>query len=66
MRSVQTLSMGPWVCFLILGVSPVSLVVVLSPDPDFVGLPLVEVEPVVGVRAVDPAVEVEAVVEWFS
>jgi hypothetical protein len=51
---------------LILGVSPVSLAVVLSPDPDFVGLPPVEVEPVVGVRDVDPAVEVEAVVEWFS
>ncbi len=66
MRSVQTLLMGPWVCFSILGVSPVSLAVVLSPDPDFVGLRPVEVEPVVGVRAVDPAVEVEVVVEWLS
>ncbi len=66
MRSVQTLSVRPWVCFLILGVSPVFSVVVLSPDPDFVGVPPVEVEPVVGVRAVDPEVEVEVVVEWFS
>ena len=65
MRSGQTLSVGPWVCFLILGVSPVSLAVVLSPDPDFVGLPLVEVEPVVVVLVVAPAVEVEVVVEWF-
>ncbi len=40
--------------------------VVLSPDPDFDGLPLVEVELVVGVPAVDPEVEVKAVVEWFS
>ena len=66
MRSVQTLSGGPWVCFLILGVSPIFSVVVLLLGPDFVGLPPVEVEPVVGVRAVDPEVEVEAVVEWFS
>ncbi len=66
MRSGQTLSVGPWVCFLIPGVSPISLVVVLSPDPDFVGLPPVEVEPVVGVRVVDLEVEVEAVVEWSS
>ncbi len=65
MRSGQTLSVGPWVCFSIPGVSPVSLAVVLLPDPDFVGLPPVEVELVVGVRAVDPEVEVEAVVEWF-
>jgi hypothetical protein len=52
--------------FLNLGVSPVSLVVVLSPDPEFVGSPLVEVELVVGVPVVAPEVEVEAVVEWFS
>ena len=65
MRSGQTLSVGPWVCFLILGVYPVSLVVVLLPDPEFVGSPLVEDEPVVVVLVVAPAVEVEVVVEWF-
>ena len=64
MRSGQTLTVGPWVCFLIPGASPVSFVVVLLPDPDFADLPPVEVEVVVGVRVVDPEVEVEAVVEW--
>jgi hypothetical protein len=63
-RSGQTLLVGPWVCFSILGVSPVSFAVVLLPDPDFAGLPLVEVEVEVGVRVVDPEVEVEVVVEW--
>ena len=66
MRSGQTLSVGPWVCFLILGVSPFSLVLVLLPDPEFVGSPLVEVELVVVVLVVAPEVEVEVVVEWFS